>query len=127
MSYSDPRPYAYSFGAIDFGAGGDAIVISGPKGKQGSLKEILVSATETFTNTTTEGFVKVGSAAAGAQYANMGLGTLADGADQRLTDTKADLVLDALPADTDVHVTFVAPTGGTPAGIGFVQIMIEWY
>ena len=93
-----------------------------PKGKQGSLKEILVSATETFTNTTTEGFVKVGSAAAGAQYANMGLGTLADGADQRLTDTKADLVLDALPADTDVHVTFVAPTGGTPAGIGFVQI-----
>jgi len=52
MSYSDPRPYAYSFGAIDFGAGGDAIVISGPKGKQGSLKEILVSATETVTDTT---------------------------------------------------------------------------
>jgi hypothetical protein len=127
MSYSDPRPYTYSFGAIDFGAGGDAIVITGPSGKQGTIKEVLVSATEAFTNDTTEGAVNIGSAAAGAQYVAMGLGTLADGADQRMTDTAADLVLEAVPADTDIHVTFVAPTGGTPGGIGFVQIMIEWY
>ncbi len=127
MSYSDPRPYTYSFGEIDFGAGGDALVVTGPSGKQGSVKEILVSATETFNADSAEGAVKLGSSAAGAQYVDMGLGTLADGADQRLTDTAADLVSDALPADTDIHVTFVAPTGGTPAGKGFVQIMIEWY
>lgn len=127
MSYSDPRPYTYSFGEIDFGAGGDAIVITGPSGKQGTIKEVLVSATEGFTSDTTEGAVNIGSAAAGAQYVAMGLGTLADGADQRMTDTAADLVLEAVPADTDIHVTFVAPTGGVPAGKGFVQIMIEWY
>ncbi|MGB1678180.1 MAG: hypothetical protein ACPHEU_09085 [Acidimicrobiales bacterium] len=127
MSYSDPRPYTYSFGEIDFGAGGDALVVTGPSGKQGSIKEILVSATETFTSDTTEAIIELGSSAGTAEYVNMGLGTLADGADQRLTDTAADLVLDALPADTDIHVTFNAPTGGTPAGKGFVQIMIEWY
>ena len=127
MSYSDPRPYTFSFGEIDFGAGGDALVVTGPSGKKGSIKEILVSATETFTADTTEAIIELGSSAGTAEYVNMGLGTLADGADQRLTDTAADLVLDALPADTDIHVTFVAPTGGTPAGIGFVQIMVEWY
>ena len=127
MSYSDPRPYTYSFGEIDFGAGGDALVVTGPSGKQGSVKEILVSATETFTNTTTEAIVELGSSAGGAQYVNMGLGTLADGADQRMTDTAADLVLEALPADTDIHVTFNAPTGGTPAGKAHVHVMVEWY
>ena len=43
MRYSDPRPYTDSFGEIDFGAGGDALVVTGPSGKQGSVKEILVS------------------------------------------------------------------------------------
>jgi hypothetical protein len=127
MSYSDPRPYTFSFGEIDFGAGGDALVVTGPSGKKGSIKEILVSATETFTSDTTEAIIELGSSAGTAEYVNMGLGTLADGADQRLTDTAADLVLDALPADTDIHVTFNAPTGGTPAGKAFVQVMIEWY
>ena len=129
MSYSDPRPYTYSFGEIDFGAlsTDERLVITGPSGKQGTIKEVLVSATETFTSDTTEGAVNLGSAAAGAQYVAMGLGTLANANDQRMTDTAADLVLEAVPADTDIHVTFVAPTGGTPAGKGFVQIMIEWY
>ena len=57
----------------------------------------------------------------------MGLGTLADGAQSRLTDVAADLVLDALPADTTVHLTLVAPTGGTPAGKAHVHVMIEWF
>jgi len=127
MSYSDPRPYAYSFGEHDFGAASEAFVIRGPKGKQGSVKEVLLSATELFTNTTTEGIIELGSSAGTAEYVNMGLGTTADGAALRMTDTTADLVLEAVPADTDIHVTFNAPTGGTPAGKGFVQIMVEWY
>ena len=86
-----------------------------------------VEAIETFTNTTTEGFVRLGSGAAGYEYVNMGLGTLADGAQSRLTDVAADLVLDALPADTTVHLTLVAPTGGTPAGKAHVHVMIEWF
>ena len=126
MSYIHPRPYAYSY-YHDFGAATEALVIRGPSGKRGSIKEIEVEAIETFTNTTTEGFVRLGSGAAGYEYVNMGLGTLADGAQSRLTDVAADLVLDALPADTTVHLTLVAPTGGTPAGKAHVHVMIEWF
>jgi hypothetical protein len=126
MSYSDPRPYCYTFNH-DFGAASEALVFRGPSGKQGSVKEIEVNAYETFTATTTEALIELGSSAGTAEYVNMGLGTLADGDEQRLTDTAADLVLEALPADTDIHLTFNAPTGGTPAGKAYVQIMIEWY
>jgi len=55
------------------------------------------------------------------------LGTTADGATARMTDTTADLVLAALPADTDIHVTYTAPTGGTPTGKAYVEVMVEWY
>ena len=126
MSSSDPRSYAFCYYHA-FGAASEGMVIRGPSGKKGSIKEIEVEAIETFTNTTTEGFVRLGSGAAGYEYVNMGLGTLADGAQSRLTDVAADLVLDALPAATTVHLTLVAPTGGTPAGKAHVHVMIEWY
>ena len=41
MSYSDPRPYAYSY-YHDFGAATEALVLRGPSGKRGSIKEIEV-------------------------------------------------------------------------------------
>jgi len=126
MSYSDPRPYCIS-AYHDFGAGGEAMTFRGPKGKQGTIKEISVDAFETFTAVTTEAFVRLGSATSGYEYVNMGLGTLADAANLSMTAVAADLVLEALPADTDVHITLVAPTGGTPAGKAHYHIMIEWY
>jgi len=126
MSYSDPRPYCIS-AYHDFGAGGEAMTFRGPKGKQGTIKEISVDAFETFTAVTTEAFVRLGSATSGYEYVNMGLGTLADAANVSMTAVAADLVLEALPADTDVHITLVAPTGGTPAGKAHYHIMIEWY
>ena len=126
MSYSDPRPYCIS-AYHDFGAASEAMTFRGPKGKQGTIKEINVDSFELFTNTTTEAFIRLGSAASGYEYVNMGLGTLADGANAQLTAVAADLVLEALPADTDIHLTLVAPTGGTPAGKAHYHIMIEWY
>ena len=126
MSYSDPRPYCIS-AYHDFGAGGEAMTFRGPKGMQGTIKEINVDSFELFTNTTTEAFIRLGSATSGYEYVNMGLGTLADAANAQLTAVAADLVLEALPADTDVHITLVAPTGGTPAGKAHYHIMIEWY
>jgi hypothetical protein len=126
MSYSDPRPYCIS-AYHDFGAGGEAMTFRGPKGKQGTIKEINVDSFELFTNTTTEAFIRLGSATSGYEYVNMGLGTLADAANAQLTAVDADLVLEALPADTDIHLTLVAPTGGTPGGKAHYHIMIEWY
>ena len=126
MSYSDPRPYCIS-AYHDFGAGGEAMTFRGPKGKQGTIKEINVDAFETFNAVSSEAYIRLGSATSGYEYVNMGLGTLADAANAQLTAVAADLVLEALPADTDVHITLVAPTGGTPAGKAHYHIMIEWY
>jgi len=127
MSYSNPVFLPLAFGNHDFGAAGEAFTFRGPSGKKGTLKEIEVNATEIFSATTVEGRIDLGSSASGAQYATFGLGTTADGATVRMSDTAADLVLEALPADTDIHVTYVAPTGGTPTGKGYVEVMVEWY
>ena len=126
MSYSQPSPYCFTF-LHDFGAATEGLIFRGPAKKQGTIEEVEVIAYETFNAVSSEAAVNIGSSALGAQYVAMGLGTLADGDEQRMTDTAADLVDSALPADTDIHLTLLAPTGGTPAGKAYVQIMVHWY
>lgn len=131
--YELPDRRAYSFGIHDFGAGGDALEILGPAGKKGRLVDIMVSATETFNAVTTQGFVRVGSAADADEFGELSLGTteadtavLASAQPGGLkTDSNGQSVL--IDADEDVQVAFVAPTGGTPAGMGYVQIWIDWF
>jgi hypothetical protein len=127
MSYSNPVFLPLAFGNHDFGAGDEAFTFRGPSGKKGNLKEIEINATEVFSDTTLEGKIELGSSAAAADYAAFGLGTTADGATARATDTDGDIVSQALPADTDIHVTYSAPTGGTPTGKAYVEVMVEWY
>jgi hypothetical protein len=131
MSYSNPVFLPLAFGSHDFGAGGEAFTFRGPAGKQGTLKDIEINATEVFSKTTLEGKIDLGSSATGTQYATFGLWSTADGATARLTDavgtSTRTLTESALPADTDIHVTYSAPTGGTPTGIAYVEVMVEWY
>lgn len=129
MSYADPDRRIYSSGIIDFGAGGEVLAIKGPKGKTGTLKWIHVSASETFTTTTTDGMVLLGTSGDTNAYAQFELGALADtdgaSTDDGTTDTNA--ILDAtIPADTQIEWSMIAPTGGTPAGIGVVTVCIDW-
>lgn len=129
MSYSNPDRRCYCFGEIDFGAGGEVVSITGPKGKKGTLIDIHAAATETFTADTTEAEIQVGTAGDADAYALMQLGTLADtdSASAQDESTDIDAIIDsAIPADTQVEVTMVAPTGGTPAGKAFVQLVIDW-
>lgn len=129
MSYSNPDRRCYNYGSIDFGAGGEVVSITGPKGKRGRLIDIHVSATETFNAVTTSAKVSVGTAADPDAYAELDVGTLADtdsiSAEDGVSDTDA-IIAEDIPADTQVEVTMVAPTGGTPAGMGHVQIVIDW-
>ena len=127
MAYDHPQSQSYCFGIHDFGAGGDALSIKGPSGKTGRLIDIVVSATETFNAVTTEGAVQVGTAADPDAFASLGLGTLADTDSKSASETAGAIIAEALPADTPIEVTFVAPVGGTPAGQGYVHIHTEWY
>jgi hypothetical protein len=126
MSYSNPQTITLNFGLVDFSGGGaDTFSFKLPKGKVGKLRDVMVSATEVFNAVTTEAEINIGSAESGEQYANCGLGTLADKASYQLSNTPADLVKADLPKDTNIWVAFVANTGGTPSGIGFVSIVID--
>lgn len=129
MSYSDGDRRTYTFGDIDFGAGGEVASITGPKGKAGRLVAIHVAATETFNAVTTAANVQIGTAADPDANALFSLGTLAD-TDSASTDdgtTDTDAIIDEnIDADTQVEVTMNAPTGGTPAGMGHVSVIIDW-
>lgn len=127
MPYDQPQTMTFSVGLHDFGAGSEALSFKGPSGKQGRVVDVICSATETFTATTTEAIIELGSTAGGAEYVNFGLGTLADTDTARASDTDGDIVSEGLPADTQVEVTLNAPTGGTPAGIAMVQVITEWW
>lgn len=126
MSYSNPNRMCYSFGAVDFGAGGEVVSIQGPSGKAGRLIDVMLSATETFTDDTTTGKVRIGTAADPDAYAELDCLTTAD-TDSISATGQSGAIIDAdIPADTQVEVTMVAPTGGTPAGIGYVTVVIDW-
>lgn len=115
-------------GLFDFGAGGEIYAFQGPKGKKGRLLDVLVAATETFTNTTTGALIKIGTAADDDAYGTFNMAMLADkDCFVASLDAPTGFVTQELPADTVVQVTFVAPTGGTPAGMGLVSIPIAWF
>ena len=128
MSYSIPNRRTYVFPAVDYGAGDSSHSFRGPKGKAGTLVDIHLHATETFNSVTTDGYTAVGTAADTDAYALFVQGDLA--ATDSICATgmsDPDWLIDAnLPADTQIEVTCVAPTGGTPAGIATVEITVDW-
>lgn len=127
MSYSNPTTITYGFGKHDFGTAGEVQSIKGPSGRRGRLVDIVVSATETFTADTTAGNVQVGTGADPDAYALLTLGTLADTDTLTASETSGAIIAADIPADTQVEVTFTAPTGGTPAGMAYVNLVIDWF
>lgn len=115
MSYGNPNRYAYHMGTA-----ADVLSVQGPKGKRGTLKDILVSASATFT----AGSVKVGTAADDDAYASFAFGALADTDSVAATDgSDPDAIIDPeIPADTQVEITYA--NGG--AGAGPVTVIIDW-
>jgi hypothetical protein len=131
MSYDLPTRVSYSFPVHDFGAGAGAHAIKPPKGKkQGNVVDIqLFNITETFTQTTTPGYVRLGTAGDADKYAELNCGAAAatdayNLSDAGVVNSRIDLTEDNI---SQVEVTFVAPTGGTPAGIAAVCVVVDWF
>ncbi len=125
-TYDQPLSITYSFSAHDFGAGAGTDVIQGPAGHKGRVRNVtLFEVSETFTNVTTAALIRVGTAADPDKHAEVDCGTTASGASH--VNTAAELYNTEIAADEAVHVDYVAPTGGTPAGIGAVNVTIDWY
>jgi len=127
MSYSNPLVITYNLGLHDFGAGGDALAIKAPNGyENGRIMDIGVAVTETFTATTLPGYIRIGTTGDADAYAELNMGTAAD-TDYYNTADDTDAIIDADVTNTQLEVALVAPTGGTPAGIGHVHITISWF
>lgn len=127
MSYSNPLVITYNLGLHDFGAAGDDLAIKAPTGyEHGRILDIGVAVTETFTNTTTPAYIRIGTTTDPDAYAQMDMGTAAD-TNYYNTQDDTDAIIDADVTNTQLEVALVAPTGGTPAGIGHVHITIAWF
>lgn len=125
MSYDNPAYITIPFGAVSF-ASNSAGSFKLPKGKQGRLVDIgVTNVTTLFTAVTTGAFVRVGTTGDADAYAQLGsLGALAT-TDTFNTVDDPDAIIDQyLPADTQIEVTFVAPTGGSPAGVGTPYVVV---
>jgi hypothetical protein len=138
-TYDNPLTISYSLGSHDFGAGAGAHAIQRPKGvSRARIEEIHVAVSETFNQVTTPAYVRIGTAADADKFAelNMAAAAITDGYgtnDDQDAVKAAGLAIDldrggdAGAALDQLEVTFVAPTGGTPAGIGEVTVVISWY
>ncbi len=128
MSYADANRISYSFPAVNF-ATSSSQSITGPKGKAGRIKTCHVSATTLFTAVTTQARVDLGNATTANAYGTESLGTLAAGASTAIDDgsnAASSLTMPRVAADVPIKVSFVAPTGGTPAGVGTVTVVVDW-
>lgn len=138
--YDKPLTISYNFGSHDFGAGAGAHAVQRPKdAKFARIEEIhLGPITETFNQVTTPGYVRVGTASDADKFAELncaaaaatdGYGTNDDQDAIKAAGLRIDLDRDGdSGASLDqLEVTFVAPTGGTPAGIAVVTVVISWY
>ena len=124
-----PRTVTYIISAVDFGAGDSAHAIKAPPGfNSGVILDVGVAVSETFTEDTTQAFVRVGTAADPDAYAELQLSTAA-ATNFFNSQDDANAIINADIADpaTQLEVACIAPTGGTPAGIGDVHITIDWF
>jgi len=117
----------YLFQAQDFGAGNATEVIRGPAGKTGVVRSVsLFNVTEAFNSVTTSARVDIGDGSDADGYARTNdFSDLAVGAAESHTVIEGVLG-NELPGNTNITLTFVAPTGGTPTGIADVQVAVTW-
>jgi hypothetical protein len=143
LAYDTPRRVAYSFPAVAYGSGNTSRYIKGPKGLKGRIAEITAEATTSFTGTTAPGKCQLGDGVTANKYADLWFGAAGAGpaagtavraSDVTMIGSSAALKFQDptalpftfIPADQQITVTHLAPTG-TPAGVADVTIEIEWF
>lgn len=137
--YDNPKEITYAWNAASFGASTLTKYLQGPKGKRGRVTYINATATTSFVGTSTAAAVQVGVSGTLTQQANMPMGTAASPTQAGSSVVASDkasglngfdptnLPYTYLAADTQVVVTLLAATGGSPAGAADVEIKIEWF
>ena len=131
MSYSNPIDVVYQdAAATDFGAGtGTTWSFKGPSGKKGKLKNIGVHTTEAFECDQVAASINVGTGADADYYGKLNIAeATAISMCFNVQDDTDAIIVEALPADTQIQVTYTqCVDAGTAAGKGNAYVEVEWY
>jgi hypothetical protein len=147
VDYANPIRERIQLDGKDFGNSTLTFTHRGPKGKRGIVRDIEALVTTAMVGTSTVPEVDVGTGSGDTSYARFRLGTAAgtgygtgvkrarplcttgNGLKPTLSDFTGHVALetDFLPADTDYVITLKAGTGGSPAGVADVAVVIEWF
>lgn len=132
MAYDNLKTITYSYAAVNFAAG-SSVKAAIPRGVQyARVLDIMVQATVTFTQVTTPGLVQVGDGTTANQFGQLSLGGTAAGSTIGSADSavrRVDYLKQNYNSGAGLHdltFTFVAPTGGSPAGTGNVFITMGY-
>lgn len=137
-TYSQPVRVTYSYGLLNFATALTTTILPPPTCNAGRVVDIHVRVTTTFTQVTTPAYVQIGVNGTPAKYAQLNMGAAAAGSPYNLTSTGGtpyieanaaiysdiNLVRDAV---SQIQVTIVPPTGGTPAGAGYLDVALAWF
>jgi hypothetical protein len=143
-SYDNLTEVAYQFAAVNF-ATGSTQKLKIPRGsKLARVQDILVSGSVLFTAVTTPAQVQIGDGTTANAFGSLTIGALAAGNTIGASDVTGGLFGAANTFGTagaavylaanynsgaglhDLIATFVAPTGGTPAGTATVIIVVGY-
>jgi hypothetical protein len=131
--YDNLVTYAVRFPGVNFGAGTTSQLLKVPrKCKLARVLDIFVNGTVLFTQVTTPAIVQIGDGTTPDIFASLVVGALAAGATIGGGDTlngvhKSFYLAANYNSGAGLHdltATFVAPTGGSPAGTGDVTIIL---
>lgn len=136
--YDDLNVVTYKYAALNFVSGAGTFKLPIPRSARfARVMDIMVVSTTTFTQTTTAALVQIGDGTTAAAFAQLSVGgTTAGnsitGQDQTGGVWKGNYEATANPAVGtagvlhDLIMTIVAPTGGSPAGVGDVYVIVGY-
>jgi len=144
--YANPGQEVISLVNQNFGNSTLTFNYEGPSGKEGHVEDIIVDVSTAMVGTTTVPEVDVGTTSGDTSYAQYRLGTAAGTgyatgvhrASQEawtgnppitLSDFAGHVALNKarIPKNTAFVITLKAGTGGAPAGVANVYVVIKWF
>lgn len=140
--YDNPRNVQFAFNAVNIGGGNSTRYIKIPADAQAFLRNLIAAVTTSFVGTTAPGKVQIGDGVTANKYGEIDLGTAgagtAAGAGVEAHDYKSGIFQrnpNGLPGTkwapiaggSIVVVTFLAPTGGSPAGVADVTVDFDLF
>jgi hypothetical protein len=144
--YAQPQVEVISLANQNFGNSTLTFNYIGPKGREGHVEDIVADVSTAMVGTTAVPEIDVGTASGDTSYAQYRLGSAAGTgygtgvhrAQQEawtgnppitLSDFTGHVALNKarIPKDTAFVITLKAGTGGAPAGVANVYVVIKWF